>query len=161
MLACIYKFWGNPHKQELSMWIEQRGLGKLRSHLPSGSSTKCRSTALQHLYLSSLFSVVLIFEQELAQKIKGYQEQIGSLNSKCKMLAVKAKHATMLLTVSDVEGLPEEMDEEKAKKSSAQAVMVREHNIPHNIVTLTKLFAFLWWHCVINKALDSFGYFWL
>lgn len=65
----------------------------------------------------------------MAQKIKGYQEQIASLNSKCKMLAVKAKHATMLLTVSDVEGLPEglqEIDEEKSKKSSAQAVMVRK-----------------------------------
>lgn len=62
------------------------------------------------------------------------------------MLAVKAKHATMLLTVSDVEGLPEglqEMDEEKSKKSSAQAVMVRKHNVPHNIVILTKLFALL------------------
>lgn len=45
------------------------------------------------------------------------------------MLAVKAKHATMLLTVSDVEGLPEEMDSEKSKKSQAQAVMVREHNV--------------------------------
>lgn len=45
------------------------------------------------------------------------------------MLAVKAKHATMLLTVSDVEGLPEglqEIDEEKSKKSSAQSVMVRK-----------------------------------
>lgn len=52
------------------------------------------------------------------------------------MLAVKAKHATMLLTVSDAEGLPEglqEMDGEKSKKSSAQAVMVREHNIHYNI----------------------------
>lgn len=58
------------------------------------------------------------------------------------MLAVKAKHATMLLTVSDVEGLPEE-DGEKSKKSSAQAVMVREHNKPHNIVVLTNLFALL------------------
>lgn len=63
--------------------------------------------------------------KELAQKIKGYQEQIASLNSKCKMLAVKAKHATMLLTVSDIEG-QQEMDEEKFKKSSIQAVMVRK-----------------------------------
>lgn len=50
------------------------------------------------------------------------------------MLAVKAKHATMLLTVSDVEGLPEglhDMDGEKSKKSSAQAVMVREPHLPH------------------------------
>lgn len=62
------------------------------------------------------------------------------------MLAVKAKHATMLLTVSDVEGLPEglqEMDGEKSKKSSAQAVMVREHDISHNMLELTKLFALL------------------
>lgn len=69
------------------------------------------------------------FLKELAQKIKGYQEQIASLNSKCKMLAVKAKHATMLLTVSDVEGVPEglqELDEEKSKKYAAKAVMVRE-----------------------------------
>nr|XP_020142857.1 nesprin-1 isoform X3 [Microcebus murinus] len=43
--------------------------------------------------------------EELAQKIKGYQEQIASLNSKCKMLTMKAKHATMLLTVTEVEGL--------------------------------------------------------
>ncbi|XP_055981911.1 nesprin-1 isoform X7 [Sorex fumeus] len=45
--------------------------------------------------------------EELAQKIKGYQEQIASLNSKCKMLTMKAKHATMLLTVTEVEGLAE------------------------------------------------------
>lgn len=48
-----------------------------------------------------------MFPQELAQKIKGYQEQIASLNSKCKMLTMKAKHATMLLTVTEVEGLAE------------------------------------------------------
>lgn len=64
--------------------------------------------------------------KELAQKIKGYQEQIASLNSKCKMLAVKAKHATMLLTVSDIEG-QHEMDEEKSKKSSIQTTTVRKH----------------------------------
>lgn len=73
--------------------------------------------------------------QELAQRIKGYQEQIASLNSKCKMLAVKAKHATMLLTVSDVEGLPEgpdETDRERSKKSSAPFVTVREHQLLHS-----------------------------
>ncbi|CAL8394133.1 unnamed protein product, partial [Arctogadus glacialis] len=43
--------------------------------------------------------------EELAQKIQGYQEGISSLHSKCKMLTVKAKHATMLLTVSDGDGL--------------------------------------------------------
>lgn len=62
------------------------------------------------------------------------------------MLAVKAKHATMLLTVTDVEGLPEglqEMDGEKSKKSAAQAVMVRERKTPHNILTLIKLFSLL------------------
>ncbi|KAG7239212.1 hypothetical protein INR49_029965 [Caranx melampygus] len=48
---------------------------------------------------------------ELAQKIRGYQEQIASLHSKCKMLTVKAKHATMLLTVSEVDGLSDGMDE--------------------------------------------------
>lgn len=52
-----------------------------------------------------------MFWQELAQKIRGYQEQIALLHSKCKMLTVKAKHATMLLTVSDVEGLSDGMDE--------------------------------------------------
>ncbi|XP_039537650.1 nesprin-1-like isoform X2 [Pimephales promelas] len=49
--------------------------------------------------------------EELAHKIKGYQEQIASLNSKCKMLTVKAKHATTLLTVSDAEGLTESLEE--------------------------------------------------
>ncbi|MCJ8743979.1 hypothetical protein PDJAM_G00100910, partial [Pangasius djambal] len=49
--------------------------------------------------------------QELAQKIKGYQEQIAALNSKCKMLTVKAKHATMLLTVSEVGGLSDGLEE--------------------------------------------------
>lgn len=56
------------------------------------------------------------------------------------MLAVKAKHATMLLTVTDVEGLPEdlqEMDGEKSKKSAAQAVVVREHHA-HNVLTAIK-----------------------
>lgn len=52
-----------------------------------------------------------MFPQELAQKIRGYQEQIASLNSKCKMLTMKAKHATMLLTVTEVEGLSEGMEE--------------------------------------------------
>lgn len=48
------------------------------------------------------------------------------------MLAVKAKHATMLLTVSDVEGLPEgmeDMDGDKSTKCSAQFVTVREHKL--------------------------------
>ncbi|KAM4529485.1 nesprin-1 isoform 3-T3 [Fundulus diaphanus] len=49
--------------------------------------------------------------EELTQKIRGYQEQIASLHSKCKMLTVKAKHATMLLTVTDVEGLSDGMEE--------------------------------------------------
>lgn len=47
----------------------------------------------------------------MAQKIRGYQEQIASLHSKCKMLTVKAKHATMLLTVSEVEGLSDSVDD--------------------------------------------------
>ena len=71
-------------------------------------------------------------EQELAQKIKGYQEQIAALNSKCKMVSVKAKHATMLLTVTDVEGLPvglDHLDEERAQKAPAVTVTQREmHN---------------------------------
>ncbi|GCB70645.1 hypothetical protein scyTo_0005735, partial [Scyliorhinus torazame] len=49
--------------------------------------------------------------QDFAQKIKGYQEQIAALNTKCKMLTMKAKHATMLLTVTEVEGLSEGMEE--------------------------------------------------
>ncbi|XP_009975913.1 PREDICTED: nesprin-1-like, partial [Tauraco erythrolophus] len=55
--------------------------------------------------------VQILRHEELAQKIKGYQEQIASLNSKCKMLTMKAKHATMLLTVTEVEGLSEGMEE--------------------------------------------------
>ena len=64
-------------------------------------------------------------DQELAQKIKGYQEQIASLNSKCKMLAVKAKHATTLLAVSDAEGLEETDGEQTSRKQSGPSVMVR------------------------------------
>lgn len=64
-------------------------------------------------------------KQDLAQKIKGYQEQIASLNSKCKMLTVKAKHATMLLTVRDAKGLTEEAQElERAAKTHLQPSMV-------------------------------------
>uniref|UniRef100_A0A8B9RI12 Spectrin repeat containing, nuclear envelope 1a n=1 Tax=Astyanax mexicanus TaxID=7994 RepID=A0A8B9RI12_ASTMX len=62
--------------------------------------------------------------EELAQKIKGYQEQIAALNSKCKMLTVKAKHATMLLTVSEVDGLSddlEELEEEEVEMSKHPA----------------------------------------
>lgn len=72
-----------------------------------------------------------MFPQELAQKIKGYQEQIASLNSKCKMLTMKAKHATMLLTVTEVEGLTEgteDLDRELLPATSAHpsVVMVSE-----------------------------------
>ena len=46
------------------------------------------------------------------------------------MLAVKAKHATMLLTVSDAEALPEGLqgiNGDASKKPSEKAVVVREH----------------------------------
>lgn len=72
--------------------------------------------------------------KELAQKIKGYQEQIASLNSKCKMLAVKAKHATMLLTVGDIEG--QEMDE-KSKKYSGTTVRKQVLNFVGCIMPVT------------------------
>lgn len=73
--------------------------------------------------------------KELAQKIKGYQEQIASLNSKCKMLAVKAKHATMLLTVSDIEG-QQEMDE-KSKKYSGTMVRKQIQDFVECIMPVT------------------------
>lgn len=62
--------------------------------------------------------------EELAQKIQGYQEQIASLNSKCKMLSVKAKNATMLLTVTGVEGLAEDLDRELLPAASAHPSVV-------------------------------------
>ncbi|XP_052606910.1 nesprin-1 isoform X17 [Peromyscus californicus insignis] len=68
-----------------------------------------------------------MFPQELAQKIKGYQEQIASLNSKCKMLTMKARHATMLLTVTEVEGLAEgteDLDRELLPTPSAHPSVV-------------------------------------
>ncbi|XP_026643175.1 nesprin-1 isoform X6 [Microtus ochrogaster] len=67
--------------------------------------------------------------EELAQKIKGYQEQIASLNSKCKMLTMKAKHATMLLTVTEVEGLAEgteDLDRELLPTPSAHPSVVMD-----------------------------------
>ncbi|XP_073726049.1 nesprin-1 isoform X5 [Misgurnus anguillicaudatus] len=60
--------------------------------------------------------------EDLVQKIKSYQEQIASLNSKCKMLTVKAKHATTLLTVSDAERV-EEPDGDAAKRKQSQDLM--------------------------------------
>ncbi|XP_013912844.1 PREDICTED: nesprin-1-like [Thamnophis sirtalis] len=66
---------------------------------------------LQHTAIQQCNIMQCGFSQELAEKIKGYQEQIASLNSKCKMLTMKAKHATMLLTVTEVEGLSERMEE--------------------------------------------------
>lgn len=65
-----------------------------------------------------------MFPQELAQKIKGYQEQIASLNSKCKMLTMKAKNATMLLTVTGVEGLAGDLDRELLPATSAHPSVV-------------------------------------
>lgn len=65
----------------------------------------------------------LIHGQDFAQKIKGYQEQIAALNTKCKMLTMKAKHTTMLLTVTEVEGL-EELDGEPLHAHSAHPSVV-------------------------------------
>lgn len=62
-----------------------------------------------------------MFPQELAQKIKGYQEQIAALNSKCKMLT---RNATMLLTVTEVEGLAEDLDRELLPATSAHPSVV-------------------------------------
>ncbi|XP_076155328.1 nesprin-1 isoform X4 [Alosa pseudoharengus] len=59
--------------------------------------------------------------EELAQKIRGYQEQISSLNSKCRMLTVKARHASMLLSVSEGQGAP---DDPAKKASLAQPSVV-------------------------------------
>ncbi|XP_029965559.1 nesprin-1 isoform X1 [Salarias fasciatus] len=71
--------------------------------------------------------------EELAQKIRGYQEQIASLHSKCKMLTVKAKHATMLLTVSEVEGLSdgmEELSDEEIPNSVASTASASSKQLP-------------------------------
>ncbi|XP_063773938.1 nesprin-1 isoform X14 [Pseudophryne corroboree] len=68
--------------------------------------------------------------EELAKRIKGYQEQIASLNSKCKMLTMKAKHATMLLTVTEVEGLTEGMEE-------LDAELLPAHSAHPSVVMMT------------------------
>ncbi|XP_060687754.1 nesprin-1-like isoform X2 [Hemiscyllium ocellatum] len=59
--------------------------------------------------------------EAFAQKIKDYQEQIAALNTKCKMLTMKAKHATMLLTVTEVEGLSEGMEELDGESMAAHS----------------------------------------
>lgn len=93
-----------------------------------------------------------MFPQELAQKIKGYQEQIASLNSKCKMLTMKAKHATMLLTVTEVEGLSEGMEELDsdlpAHPAHPSVVMVR--NVLVRALFELLAFASLQHSCVAN-----------
>ncbi|XP_029942908.1 nesprin-1-like, partial [Salarias fasciatus] len=55
----------------------------------------------------------ILHHEELAQRIKGYQDQMASLNSKLRMLAVTAKHAALLLTVGRVEALPEDPDQDQ------------------------------------------------
>ncbi|XP_026197444.1 nesprin-1 isoform X3 [Anabas testudineus] len=69
--------------------------------------------------------------EELAQKIRGYQEQIASLHSKCKMLTVKAKHATMLLTVSEVEGLSDGMEELSDEELPSAVATIAAKQLPH------------------------------
>uniref|UniRef100_A0A8C7KDH8 Spectrin repeat containing, nuclear envelope 1b n=1 Tax=Oncorhynchus kisutch TaxID=8019 RepID=A0A8C7KDH8_ONCKI len=74
----------------------------------------------------------ILHHEELAQKIKGYQEEIASLNSKCQMLTVKAKHDTMLLTVSDTErvGLTvEDLDGDIDKPSVVMMTAGRCHTL--------------------------------
>uniref|UniRef100_A0A8C7ULC6 Spectrin repeat containing, nuclear envelope 1b n=1 Tax=Oncorhynchus mykiss TaxID=8022 RepID=A0A8C7ULC6_ONCMY len=74
----------------------------------------------------------ILHHEELAQKIKGYQEEIASLNSKCQMLTVKAKHDTMLLTVSDTErvGLTvEDLDGDVDKPSVLMMTAGRCHTL--------------------------------
>ncbi|KAM5166613.1 nesprin-1 isoform 3-T3 [Callospermophilus lateralis] len=76
--------------------------------------------------------------EELAQKIKGYQEQIASLNSKCKMLTMKAKHATMLLTVTEVEGLAEgteDLDGELPASSTHPSVVMMTAGRCHTLLS--------------------------
>ncbi|XP_067337447.1 nesprin-1 isoform X16 [Channa argus] len=78
--------------------------------------------------------------EELAQKIRGYQEQIASLHSKCKMLTVKAKHATMLLTVSEVEGLSdglEELSDEELPSAVANAATTKQLPAHPSVVMMT------------------------
>lgn len=87
-----------------------------------------------------------MFPQELAQKIKGYQEQIASLNSKCKMLTVKAKNATMLLTVTGVEGLAEDLDPELLPATSAHPSVVMVSKGQGQVCRRPALSLALWLH---------------
>ncbi|XP_028808913.1 nesprin-1 isoform X6 [Denticeps clupeoides] len=75
--------------------------------------------------------------EELAQKIKGYQEQISSLNTKCKMLTVKAKHATMLLSVSEVEGLSDGLEELEEEDEEEEEEMAKHPSAHPSVVMMT------------------------
>ncbi|XP_041950505.1 nesprin-1 [Alosa sapidissima] len=78
--------------------------------------------------------------EELAQRMQGYQEQISALNSKCRMLTVKAKHATMLLTVSEAGGISdglEELDPEDDEEEEEEEEMARHPAAHPSVVMMT------------------------
>ncbi|KAG5277589.1 hypothetical protein AALO_G00119350 [Alosa alosa] len=78
--------------------------------------------------------------EELAQRMQGYQEQISALNSKCRMLTVKAKHATMLLTVSEADGISdglEELDPEDDEEEEEEEEMARHPAAHPSVVMMT------------------------
>ncbi|RMC12933.1 hypothetical protein DUI87_10460 [Hirundo rustica rustica] len=99
------------HRQEAVVQYEQ--YEQEMKHLQQMIESAHREIQDKPIATSNIqeLQVQISHNEELAQKIKGYQEQIASLNSKCKMLTMKAKHATMLLTVTEVEGLSEGMEE--------------------------------------------------
>lgn len=88
----------------------------------------------------------------MAQKIRGYQEQIASLHSKCKMLTVKAKHATMLLTVSEVEGLSDGMDELSDEELPSAVATTASKQLPaHPSVVMVSGDAFIFTHAQLHR----------
>ncbi|XP_031437145.1 nesprin-1-like [Clupea harengus] len=82
--------------------------------------------------------------EELAQKTQGYQEQIWALNSKCRMLRAKAKHATMLLSVPEVpgglsDGLDElgPVEEDEEEEEEEEEEMARHPSAHPSVVMMT------------------------
>ncbi|XP_076129249.1 nesprin-1 [Alosa pseudoharengus] len=80
--------------------------------------------------------------EELAQRMQSYQQQISALNSKCRMLTVKAKHATMLLTVSEAGGLSDGLEEldpedEEEEEEEEEEEMARHPAAHPSVVMMT------------------------
>ncbi|KAL2082207.1 hypothetical protein ACEWY4_022025 [Coilia grayii] len=86
--------------------------------------------------------------EELSKRVQGYQAQIWGLNSRSRMLTVKAKHATMLLALSEVGGPAdaeegglsgglEELGHQQEEEEEEEEEMARHPSAHPSVVMMT------------------------